>query len=409
MKRQKSYQSVQSGDERIDRTIGDAIDAVVDESFEISNVAISRVEGGVLSAVYKVEVAFESRDSIKWILKICRSDLNIRSMFEKEKIFYSSFGPKMASDQLPFRIPKSISSSQEHILLEFIDNTTSYNLLGGFPDDKISFLIHAMACWHANGWDSMEDPSIRSLLEETILMNGSPPGIGQRLLPMQLEYVFASEWRNVLDAMKFGSDHGGLKEFAIKLCAEMEPLKLRLIHGMVHRQKVTFVHGDYHIANWLFPNDDSKPVLVDWTVWGYGNPMVDLGFFLVVGSNQQVISNHSYWLEQYLDSLTKYNPKINHADVRKLLPEWLAWALLCQWMVLVCFDEKCRGMAAAQSDESTRQALTEHFNRVNIRALLCLREAGCLELLKKIPRATTEEREEARKVSETAPLSLEDA
>jgi thiamine kinase-like enzyme len=63
---------------------------------------------------------------------------------------------------------------------------------------------------------------------------------------------------------------------------------------VVHRHRVTCVHGDYHIANWLFPtNNDQqrKPVLIDFATTGFDNPMIDLVFFLVVSTNDKVVSN----------------------------------------------------------------------------------------------------------------------
>mmetsp|Transcript_11627 Transcript_11627/g.27968 ORF Transcript_11627/g.27968 Transcript_11627/m.27968 type:complete len:292 (+) Transcript_11627:196-1071(+) len=271
MKREDVCQCIRSGDERLDRVIGDAIGK---SEVEIVKVATRRVERGVLSAVFKVDITLQDDSApLRWILKICRDDLDIRWMFRKEKIFYTAFGPNVAPEELPFRLAKSISSSEEHIILDFVDNAICHDLLGGCPENKVSFLIHAMACWHAQCW-GLDSP----VLKEDDLEN-SPPGIGQRLLPMQKEYLFASKWRDVVDQMIFGIDVS-LKEFATQLCCKMENLKLRQIHHIVHNRKVTVIHGDYHIENWLFPSDGSKPVLVDWTAWGYGNPMVDLAFFL---------------------------------------------------------------------------------------------------------------------------------
>ncbi|KAL3934206.1 MAG: hypothetical protein SGBAC_010028 [Bacillariaceae sp.] len=240
-------------------------------------------------------------------------------MFRKEEIFYTAFGPSVVSKELPFRIAKSISLSEEHIVFNFIDNAICHDLLGGCPENKVSFLIHAMACWHAQCW------GLKSPLFTKNEMNNSPSGVGQNLLPMQKEYLFASKWRVVLDQMTFGMDVS-LKEFATRLCCKMENLKLRLIHDIVHDQKVTVILGDYYIENWLFPSDGSKPVLLDWTAWGYGNPMVDLAFFFAVGSNQDVISNHRYWVGQYIRSLLKYNPKIDHSEMSSI-QDWLVWAL----------------------------------------------------------------------------------
>lgn len=74
-----------------------------------------------------------------------------------------------------------------------------------------------------------------------------------------------------------------IQKFIVDLCEQLECRRLRDVHHMVHYQQLCCVHGDYNISNFLFPaneNDQRKPVLIDWATAGYGNPMIDLAFFL---------------------------------------------------------------------------------------------------------------------------------
>jgi hypothetical protein len=369
---------------------------------DILDITLQKVDHGVLSAVYCVEITYgkttKEMPPSRWILKICREDLDLRWMFRKEEAFYTHYGPKLASDALPFDLVTALSTSEEHIILEFVNDATCHNLTDGCPLDKIEFLIHAMASWHAQCWGS----DAFHLNHSEIQTN--PPGMGQRLSPLQKEHLFVTSWKDTLSHMDFADDPS-LHEFSFDLCSKMESLRLRDIHDAVHKNNVTCIHGDYHIANWLFPKDGSKPVLIDWTVWGYGNPMVDFAFFLVVSTNDQVVSNLDPWLEGYINTLKSHNPGLEHLSMITL-QEWLGWALLCQWMVLVAYDAVCRDIANAETDPIKKETQLKHFNNVNRRALLSLKAIGALDFLKEIPHVTEEESKEAELYSKNTPLAI---
>lgn len=238
----------------------------------VNVVSRERIELGVLSEVYCVEVSFKktAKDPppSKWILKVCRPDLDVSWMFRAEQAFYTNFGQKLVSDQLPFDITKAISATEKHIILEYVNDATCHDLLKeGCPSDKIQFLVHSMACWHAQCWDK-SDLFIPFHNSQVLV---SPPGIGQRLSPMQKEYLFATHWEDTLNHIDFQEDPS-LRDFAVDFCKRLEHLRLRDVHGIVHNNRITCIHGDYHIANFLFPRNGSKPFLIDWTAYGYGNP-----------------------------------------------------------------------------------------------------------------------------------------
>lgn len=378
------------------------VGAVDVEAAEIE-VALQKIDHGVLSAVYCVEITSakamtEAPPTSRWILKVCREDLDLRWMFRKEAAFYTHYGPNLVSDALPFDLVTALSTSEDHIIVEFVDEATCHNLTDGCPGDKIDFLIHAMAAWHAQCWGS------DLLIQKHGGIDTDPPGMGQRISCLQKEYLFVTCWKATLRQMDFDGDTS-LHAFSVDLCSQMERLRLRDIHDLVHKTKVTCIHGDYHIANWLFPRDGSKPVLVDWTAWGYGNPMVDLAFFLIVSTTDQVVSNVDQWLACYIGRLKNHNPVLQNLSMTTLR-EWLRWALLCEWMVLVAYDAVCRDIADSEKDQVKRKSQLKHFNNVNRRALLSLRAIGALDCLKQIPPATDNERKHAEIFSKNTPLAI---
>jgi hypothetical protein len=373
------------------------------------------VEQGVLSRVYRVHLDYESDASITasippnfWIVKFRRDELNLGWMFVTETAFYSKFRNSLlaavdfSTEELPFEIPQMLHGSNDCIVLEGIPNATCYQLSQGCPQDKVSLLLECLSAWHATCWESplFQDEKLVSLLS-------NPPGIGQRLDELQLEHLVHQDWSMFLNNITDMDPK--LRQASQTLCETLAPLRLRNVQERVQEQKWTCVHGDYHIANWISPNNDNgkrKPVVVDWATCGYGNPMVDVAFFLVVSTNDEVVSNVHPWLLRYYERLLKWNPKIQLTY--ETCCEWFQWALLNQWMILVVYDGMCRGIAQAEPDAaSKRQHMLHHFQRVNRRALLCMTSSfEWTEIVASLPIATKEERHQAEAYSDQTPLGI---
>jgi len=167
---------------------------------------------------------------------------------------------------------------------------------------------------------------------------------------------------------------------------------------MVHQHRVTCIHGDYHIANWLFPiSGNRKPVLVDFATTGLDNPMIDFVFFLVASTNDTTVSNTPLFLEKYYQLLIEYDPNLTSKITLATLQEWLPWTLLCQFMILVAYDRMCRKIAEGEQDKTKRENQIQHFCNVNRRIVLAMSSIENWEaILSKIETTTVEERQEAQ-------------
>eukprot|EP00804_Cyclotella_cryptica_P023934 CCRYP_010051-RA/>CCRYP_010051-RA protein AED:0.17 eAED:0.17 QI:0/-1/0/1/-1/1/1/0/202 len=165
----------------------------------------------------------------------------------------------------------------------------------------------------------------------------------------------------------------------------------------VTEQKYTIVHGDFHIGNILLPKgrqttvdgsgESRIPWLVDWSMVGVGNPLIDVVFFLVVGANdigihqtdssstsknvERILKRYYTTLnEQKLKELSTDEPN-NHSTQQSLQLSWdecvsmFRECLLNQLVILVCFDSLCRAMADA-CPCIERDVYHDHFDRVNI-------------------------------------------
>jgi hypothetical protein len=418
---------------------------------KIESLSIERVDQGVLSQVYRVHLTYsDNRDfsnepsspTSDWIVKLVRKDLNLHWMCQNETSFFSQYAPILfdidnndgtgrsyghnsttaaaATTTLPFAIPKFLAGSDHYIILQEILDVQTFPLDEGCPPEKVDFLLQALAGWHAKCWDASCFFTYSNTIRDDL---ASPSGMGQRLPPLQKEGLFITSWQSTVEHTFVGSPQGveaKLAKFAINLCEQLAVLRLRDIHDMVHRHRVTCIHGDYHIANWLFPSDDdgssasgvnSTPVLIDWATAGYGNPMVDLVFFLVVSTNDQIASEaFQVWLPKYWTALMERlspNDLFPTAPSLETVKEWFQWALLCQWLILVAYDDVCRSIASQGTDEASRDRQLRHFRNVNRRAIMAMNSVGNWdETLSKLTRTTAAERDEAEQFCRNNSLTI---
>jgi hypothetical protein len=371
---------------------------------DIRSLSVERVDQGVLSQVFRVNLEYSYRETASggppssWIVKLCRDDLNLGWMFRSERAFYTHYGPRLMNENLPFSIARPLSTSSQHLILECIPDAICHDLIDGCPSDKIDFLTSALASLHAQSWNS---PLFASNQRHDLI---DPPGMGQRLSPLQKEYLFYTQWTGVVGHLHLESS---LNDFIVVLCQRMDSLRLRDIHYKVHQERCACVHGDYHIANWLFPRNSEKPVLIDWATFGYGNPLVDVAFFLVVSTNDETVSNVEAWLEGYYHSLIHYNPTLAPKITFETILKKFKNALLCQWQILVAYDEMCRQITMAEPNPSKRRLQLKHFQNVNRRASLAMQSIENWDtILACIPKVTDEERQEAEEYSKQTPLTI---
>ena len=150
-----------------------------------------------------------------------------------------------------------------------------------------------------------------------------------------------------------------------------------------------------------------KPILVDFATTGYGNPLIDLVFFMVVSSNDNTVSDCQLFLKQYYQLLIEYDSSLSAKISLSTLCEWLPWALLCQFMILIAYDGVCRDIAAAEENEQKRASQFQHFFNANRRMILAIKSIDNWDLiLSKLPVATPAEQQEARIFCQNTPLVI---
>ena len=378
----------------------------------IQSLSWSRLDQGVLSRVYRVTVKYvweeeeeESRRETstaslptEWIVKLPREDLTLPWMFETEKVMYELFAQALPHWQLlPFTVPRLLYGTEDCLIVEGIKDTICLELMSGTPIDRMTFVTNALASLHSATWKSEWLASSAQKLRY-------PPGMGHRLSPLLKEYLFPHQWRGAVETALVGYCHKEMLEFIVDLCQQLESRRLRDVHDIVHNQKLCLIHGDFNISNLLFPKEDGdrrKPTLIDWAAGGFGNPMIDVAFFLVL--NDCAADSSIPWLHQYYDELIKCNEEwtkeLSFNDMLRLL----RWALLYQWIILVAYDKMSRQLS--EGDQNLVKAKLKHFTSVNRRAIHVMYTIGGFEI-EKLSLLTEIERKEASDFSINASMSV---
>ncbi len=127
-------------------------------------------------------------------------------------------------------------------------------LSGGLSSTAIVKLVqrdlNLQAAWHAKcWWGTSSFFSDGNTIRDDLAF---PAGMGQRLPPLYKEGLFITSWQETVEHTFVASptnDESALRDFATSLCQQLAKLRLRDIHDMVHRNCVTCVHEDYHVAN----------------------------------------------------------------------------------------------------------------------------------------------------------------
>jgi thiamine kinase-like enzyme len=389
---------------------------------QILSLTPERVEMGVLSQVYRVHLQYKDDISIAtdrppsdWLLKLRRPDLDLSWMFQNESHFYRNIAPNLvdtdrqSSFSLPFSIPPFLSGDDQHIIIQEILDVQTIPLMDGCPPDKVPLLIHCMASLHAKCWNGLSN--IGQNEKDTLIF---PAGMGQRLHPLQKEGLFVKSWQDTIDNMDFHADRDAdIVNFITEFCERLETRRIRDLHHLVHQHRVTLIHGDFHVSNILFSTKHqdkgmgSELYVIDWATTGFANPMIDLVFFLIVSTSDQVVSESPKHLMEYHRLLLSLEPNLKEMLPLGTLTVWFKYALVCQWTILVTYDQVCRQIAINERDQRRRELQLQHFRNVNRRAILALRSIDNWEhLWDSLEEATEEEKREARNYCENTTLTI---
>ena len=351
----------------------------------VQSISVDEIEEGVLSHVVRVNIEYLPRlsndllpDSL--VIKFLRPDAPQHRMFLTEGTFYSSANDTLRRDVVPFQIPKAIYISSNCIALEKMVGRSA-KLVDGCQDlHDAESCIKLIAIMHAKSWVGDKKPNFLDL--------DSCPGVGLALDGLAKERRFVSQHAKYLDLYASSASEENvimdenaqarLRSLSKHLCQH----RLREIHDQVVSYRPCLIHGDFHVGNLIFPQDDGNaPVLIDWATCGRGNPIFDLVFFLVV-STPRGGEDEDYTTELiklYYRTLVDSNSSENSDLIRKDFPSYNGSFLsmytnvvLNEFLILIAYDDLASQFVEAAEKPAVRAERRCHFGNVARRTMTAL-------------------------------------
>jgi len=249
----------------------------------------------------------------------------------------------------------------------------TFTCVDGCPGEKVPRMVHKLAQMHARFWDTDGEGL------------ASPAGIGSELSSDAKKTQFPDCWTSfVADVPLSAVDRARISAFCRRLAAE--PERLARVHELVADGPATLIHGDFHVANTLFPADGSgdQVWLLDWATCGRGNPMRDLAFFFIVS-----VTPEERRAQEAAALGTYHHTMETEGRVQVSLQDWTRLYRVCllnQFLILVVYDNLSKHLASSAKTEKLRAELHAHFREVNVRACLAVldnfeRDGGLLDEL----------------------------
>lgn len=317
-------------------------------------------EAAILSRVYQVTVS-QANEHVpsRWIAKFLKSSLPLEDHFYVESNFYTTCAQELREAVTFIEIPKALYCGAKCIVLEYIANTTSYTLLEGCPHYRLELVLSSLAHIHAHFWNAQSP--ISDLLSPTA-------GIGSAMSGLQKEQTFPKLWKAFVDEVLL-DDAQRVQLHTI--CRDLSKRRLGDTHDQVHQYQPTMIHGDFHVGNLLFHDNNNTVTILDWATCGTGNFMVDVVFFFLVSTQLSTKEMMHTWLPYYHQVLLESNPNI---DVSwKTSVYYFRTCLLNQFIVLVCHDEISKMLLKTQVESSQLlEHYSQHFTNVNKRCVEAL-------------------------------------
>ncbi|KAL3789495.1 hypothetical protein HJC23_009731 [Cyclotella cryptica] len=414
---------------------------------KVSSCQLNALGRGVMSNVQLLTVCYDVREQdsssmdavqlpTQFLVKFKKAEVPLPDLFSVEGEFYKlseslsvesenrcdKNDPVDATFPFSFRIVKAMATGPSWLLLEFIPPsvTDTFDVHQGCPENVFDDLLlrlarmHSFFWMHGQGESTMKESQQKKLA--LILKNhchnlSSSPGAGHTLPINSRQEQFVPAWPAVRERLTRYIKSEDLQKMDNLVEMTAADSRIKKCATRVTERKYTIVHGDFHIGNILLPKGQQTtvdrceeshiPWLVDWSMVGLGNPLIDLVFFLVVGANDISIHQtdssstsknverilklyHTILNEQKIREISTDEPN-NISTQQRLLLSWDEFVsmfrecLLNQFIILVCYDSLCRDMSDA-CPCGEKDVYHDHFDRVNVRCLrMLLSDYGWME------------------------------
>lgn len=369
----------------------------------ISACEIKPLGKGVLSNVQVLTITYDKSICAgeglptRFIAKFKKEDIPLPDLFSVEGEFYRLCESldKSSNMAFPFKLVRGFATGPCWLLLEYIPHSEIilHDVHEGCPYNLFDDLVVRLAKLHSSFWlrdvqqltdcDCASKNKLAFMLKNLSRKLSATPGCGHSLPTNVRQNQFLPAWPAVRERLAlYITDESSLGSIDNMVDSTAKDSRIEKCSTRISKSKFTLVHGDYHIGNVLSPNNVQDPWLVDWSMAGLGNPLIDLVFFLVVGAPSipvhqcdadKTAGNVEFILHQYITALNETEELLSWDE----LVNMFRLCILNQFIILVCYDDLCRvGLSDSFSDDM-RNVYHSHFDKVNVRcARLLISEFG---------------------------------
>lgn len=340
----------------------------------------------ILTICYDKSINRSEEPPTQFIVKFKKPEIPLPDLFSVEAEFYRLTETICNEPSaFPFRLVKVYAAGSSWLMLEYISDSeiTTYDVHEGCPSSVFDELLVRLANVHSYFWIQNVDQSTRdsgTISKYRFQKLSTNPGAGHSLPISTRQELFLPAWPAFRDRLALY-----LKDsYSLQLMDDIVEWtaadnRIEKSASLASQMKCTLVHGDFHIGNILLPAEQdtgnhvmNTPWLVDWSMAGLGNPLVDLVFFLVVGAPNIPINESGTCLSTMSANVERvlklYHTTLNDESALLSWDQFVTHfraCLLNQLVILICYDGLCRDMADSLRDE--KDVYHAHFDRVNVR------------------------------------------
>ncbi|OWR47943.1 ecdysteroid 22-kinase [Danaus plexippus plexippus] len=324
------------------------------ENYHIIQKAISTEGANYTTVLYQASIKAPEKEELKLFAKVAAVGENMRAvtplkMFETESLFYNKLNEKYKELEDKYDVPaehrfvtpKFYGESKEYLkeTLVFEDLTaqgfTTHDRFVSIDWEYASKGLENLAKFHALSFAfSAYDPD--GFKEMAVLK-------GRRDVDAALAY-FKKVVTNATQVTK----EANRERFSKFMNELIDSRDIDRFYG--HRTRPVIIHGDYRPSNLMHRILDHgmEMVTVDYQTLEMANPIIDILFFIFVGSDKNFRDRHFHQsLNHYYDELSKalkrfrLNPQEVYAredfdaDFKEILPVGLLLSVFCLLIVTV--------------------------------------------------------------------------
>ena len=236
------------------------------------NLGVIGVGVGLMAELVRIEMTFENPEDIPAVIiaKIAAQNDNrevakILDFYNREANFYNK-----VADQIPFRVPSSYFAKVNDetydcvILMEDLGDVSANDQLVGSSEAEAFSAIERIANVHAIYWGKVKSPEYSWMYD---FMSVNEAKRLQTLLYRPSLRPTIEKFGHLLDA-----------EATSVLTKTGEQYPDVWANNMFSQE--TFIHGDYRQDNFIYPEDGTDAVVLDWQVSGCGKGIFDFTYFI---------------------------------------------------------------------------------------------------------------------------------